>query len=230
MQHLKDKKGPIAKIIFLLMDRRVQKELDIVRPQLKSIKEAADRLREKSKLKIKEMQKLPDPQKPKARSALMRKLAEGANAFLAEVLRPDQLKRYQQIRLQHEGIGAFLNESVRSELSLTKEQIASIKSINVKTILHKGTKSPVAGVREQAIQEVISMLTEQQATKCQEILGEPFDLGVTESQSSDALPGAIQRPLSHVPKSQESSSHAPGTSLQAPNAPAGDPFADDGAF
>ncbi len=136
MQHSKDK-GPIAKIIFLLMNKRVQNELDIVRPQLKSIKEALDRLREKSMLRIKEMQKLLDSQKPKARRALMQKLTEGANAFLAEVLRPDQLKRYQQIRLQHEGIGAFLNESVCSELSLTKVQIASIKKKQSSTRVQK---------------------------------------------------------------------------------------------
>lgn len=236
MQRSKEK-GPIAKIIILLINERVQNELGIVRPQLKSIKESSDRLKEKSMLRIKAMQQLLDSEKPKARQSLMRELAEAADAFLAEVLRPDQLKRFQQIQLQHEGIDAFLNASVRNELSLTKEQIASLK---VKAILHQGIKNPASGVREQAMQEVMSMLTEQQSAKWQEMLGEPFDFGETESQASDAPPGTVQRPLSQALQSQGPPSQPPGashwspsapsTSQRGPIAPAGDPFADDNVF
>lgn len=222
IKHSKDN-GPIAKIIFLIINERVQQELDIARPQLRSIKEAFDSLREESMLSIKKMQKLPDSEKPKVKPLLVRELVEGANALLAETLRPEQLKRYQQLRLQHEGIGAFLDEPVCSELSLTEEQITSLK---VKAVLHAG---PIARIQEQVMQEIMGMLTEQQAEKWQEMLGETFDFGETESHESNTPPGAVQKPISQG-QGAAAPSHTPSTSLRAASAPAGDPFADDDVF
>lgn len=63
-------------------------------------------------------------------TAFQAKLTKEAYKQLADVLKPEQIKRLKQIELQQQGLRAFSNPEVVEALKLTDSQKASIKGIS----------------------------------------------------------------------------------------------------
>ena len=186
--------GPIAKTISLLLDPKVQKELHLATPQLKQIKESVDSLKESFMPSIRKVQNLPDSEKSKARPKLMRDVVRELDSLLEKAMRPEQVTRFQQIRLQKEGIAAFFDETVRDGLNLSPEQGAQIKSI-----LQDGVRKTSAaqratpGNRAQLVAEaqkktedaILGALSPEQAARWNAMQGAPFSFESTGGPARD---------------------------------------------
>jgi serine/threonine protein kinase len=105
---------------------------------------------------------------------------------VAEILRPDQVKRLKQIDWQLLGPLAFGNPEVASGLDLTETQSQQIRQIQREGFAlpppHGQWRagSPDEGrkrmeeAREQSVKRIVAVLTEEQKQKWQELSGQPF--------------------------------------------------------
>jgi hypothetical protein len=210
------KEGPIARIVALIMNERVQAEVGITRPQLMGIKEAFTGLRDRARERLKEMQRLPDAEKPKAQPGLLKAILEDVDETLAKVLRPDQLGRFQQLRLQHEGLFAFKGEKVCGQLSLTPQQLSDLH----REAMHQG---PGTQATKQDMDKILGVLNEEQGKRWKTMLGKPFDFGVSKRQETNV-------PSHSAPDHNTGQPLGSGRNRSEPIRPAGDPFADDNVF
>lgn len=218
--------GPIAKFITIMLNQRVQAEINIVQQQLRSVKEAFGKLRDPAKERIDAMQRLPDAEKQKARGEIMQSLEQEADASLAEVLSEEQMQRFRQLMLQNEGFNAFLGNAVCDALELTDQQKANLRQTAMR---NRGNTPNTVEEAQQVRDEVKTFLTDEQATKWDEMLGEPFDFGWPPRQSPGSQ-GPNQAPVGAAPAEAGA---APATSeprKPVATGPAGDPFADDEDF
>ena len=118
--------GPLGSIVTLLLDPSVQAELELVGPQLRNIRDAMQQVKKSFAPKMEDLQRQGEAEKPKARAALMQGLMEEVDSTLGKIMRPDQAKRFRQIRLRQAGITAFAEEAVQRELQLSDEQKSRI--------------------------------------------------------------------------------------------------------
>lgn len=194
--------GPLKPIVSLIGNPTVQRELDLVGPQLKGIKEALEGVRDAFRPRIEALQRLPEAKKLEARPALMRELIAHAEATLAKVLRPDQLRRFLQLRLQGEGISAFLKEPVRAQLALSDEQGRAIKELvhdgmrrieGLRGSRAGGARERIAEIREEVTDRIRALLSAEQQASWEQLLGEPLALGTTEPAPAAAPRAAGSR-------------------------------------
>jgi gas vesicle protein len=197
------KQGPIAKTISLLLDPKVQKELQLTTPQLKRIKESVDSLKESFMPRIRQVQSLSDSKKSNARAELMREVIREMDSILEKAMRPEQVTRFQQIRLQKEGIAAFFDETVRDGLDLSPEQGAQIKSILQDGVgkisaAQRGTPGNrvqlVAEAEKKTAVAIRGALSTEQAARWDAMRGAPFSLESTGGPAHDTSAGTIGGP------------------------------------
>jgi Spy/CpxP family protein refolding chaperone len=165
--------------IYLLGQKSVQEELKLTDEQIKKAKELSDKRSEA----FQGLRDLSREEQQKKRQ----EIAKANNKALAEILKPEQLKRVKQIALQQRitfGLAFVVSdEETASALRITDEQKEKIREIRMKGFeelralgqerdeetnkkrqeLMKATNEKVAGV-----------LTAEQKTKLKEMQGAPF--------------------------------------------------------
>src|SRR4029077_1177502 len=112
---------------FLLMNQGVQKELKLSDDQIKKITETTESIREKNREDFEAARKLEGDEQRAKFQELMKKQGEETDKALAEILKPDQLKRFKEIRLQQRKGDAFNDPEVQKALNLTDDQKEKIK-------------------------------------------------------------------------------------------------------
>jgi hypothetical protein len=223
--------NPIQKIVALITNSRVRDELDMGAPQLKGFKDAMGSVKEDFLPKVEEVQNALDTAKPKLRAELMSEFKASVDDVLADKLRPDQFARLKQLRSQSEGIAIFLDESLREELSISRDQLVEIKPVLEREMKRVSAASgqSSAAIRLDGMQKVMDLLSDQQQQTLTEILGEPFDFGESEGEAATSPPAA--RPGAGGPGTQPvGSSEVKLATNKASRGPAGDAFADDSVF
>jgi hypothetical protein len=119
------------------------------------------------------------------RGPKMQEMAKEAETALAEILKPEQVKRLKQIVLQVSGMGAFASPAVETGLSITDEQKEKIKTIagevrTENTSIMQGDGTPeekqkkVAENNKGGLAKVKELLTAEQKTKWGELVGAPY--------------------------------------------------------
>jgi hypothetical protein len=104
---------------------------------------------------------------------------------VAEILKPEQLKRVKQISLQQQGAQSLSNLEVASALKLTDEQSSKIKRIQEETRTARGQRGQrgqrdeemlkkLAEARKATNEKLMNVLTDEQKAKWKELTGEPF--------------------------------------------------------
>lgn len=99
-----------------------------------------------------------------------------------KLLSPSQYKRFREISLQIHGLSAMTDSVVTEELRLSKDQQEHVRSIKLKFIQQRNALPP--GDREkqffrlqnEAMNEVIALLSSEQRQRFNEMKGEPFDV------------------------------------------------------
>ncbi len=107
---------------------------------------------------------------------------------VADLLRPEQLKRYRQIQLQQTGIRALSDPDVEKALQLNDDQKKKINAID-RQLHQEGSDMPRislwnsraqmkarALLWKQAMERVVSVFNDEQKKAWKEMTGEPFEV------------------------------------------------------
>jgi Spy/CpxP family protein refolding chaperone len=114
---------------MLLSNEGVHKELKLEDDQVSKVKTLADDLRTKMRDSFQSVQSLEGEERGKKMQELVKGNQEALHKGLAEILKPDQLKRFKQIEWQQSGANALANAEVAEALKLTDDQKAKVKEL-----------------------------------------------------------------------------------------------------
>src|SRR5690349_17966470 len=104
---------------MLAENESVQKELNVEKDQADKIKEAVGKARDSHSDEFAKLQDLSQDERRTKAEELGRTVSEETLKSLADVLKPEQLKRLKQIELQQAGERAFTRPDVQAALKLT---------------------------------------------------------------------------------------------------------------
>jgi Spy/CpxP family protein refolding chaperone len=183
--------GPGRGISGFVMSRNksVQKELKATPEQTRKLDALFDEMLEKSRRETAQLREIP-PEDLRAKSLEIQR-AEDAylRKRLAEILKPDQVKRYEQIEVQQGGINALSKPQIQAALKLNDVQKADLQATDREMAasireavedLQEFQKDPQAGiaralgVRAQVLAKYIATLSDEQKAIWKNLTGEPF--------------------------------------------------------
>jgi len=176
----------------LLNDKKFQEELKLSEEQITKAKEAAKTIGDKHKDDFAEIQQAPQEERMQKFMALGKTVNEETTKALADIFKPEQMKRFKQIQLQMSARSPFTNifadADVQKSLKLTDEQKDKIKTIS------KDTQESIAELRKSAAgdfqalgrkmqevrkdetEKIMAVLTDDQKKARKEMTGEPFEM------------------------------------------------------
>jgi hypothetical protein len=167
----------------LLTNEGVQKELKLDEDQIAKAREASAAIREKFSGDFQNIQGLSQDE----RRELMAKVNAETRKSLADILKPEQQKRFDQIQLQVRGVDAFSTEDVQTKLKLTSEQKDKLQSLvedarqqSMEAFQsagddRQGAMTKVQGIRRDAMTKASALLTPDQKKTWEELTGAPFE-------------------------------------------------------
>jgi hypothetical protein len=179
----------------LIQNKSVQEHLDLTPDQVQKVFNVPILVRQQAEKEIEALKKIENAAEREAKKQALKKhtIAAGTKA-LQEVLKPEQLKRLQQIAMQMNDFQAFTVAEVKEKLKLTPDQ-----QIKLKTIADDGTKAMrdimVAGkaqgggdfekmwdktrpARNKALANAVAVLTPDQKHIWQDMVGESFEFSL----------------------------------------------------
>ena len=163
------------RLFFYVRLKAVQDDLKLTEEQTKKIKELDDKMRRIFQDTTNRREAL-----EKAKEQLM-----ASEKAVAEILKPEQLKRVKQIHLQLQWWRALSNPEVATALKLTDEQKDKLKSIREEARKARGPFVPLSQRSEEeqkkmeedrkaTNEKMINVLTDEQKKKLKELTGKPF--------------------------------------------------------
>jgi Spy/CpxP family protein refolding chaperone len=175
-------------VVLLLDQKSVQDELKLSDEQIKKVKELSEKQRESFR-----GQRGQRGQRDAETRKKMEEARQATDKAVAEILKPEQLKRVRQISLQQEGARSLSNPEVAATLKLTDEQMSKIKSIQEETRTARGergqrgqrdeeTRKKLEEARKATNEKLMSVLTGEQKAKWKELTGGPFKGEITRPQ------------------------------------------------
>ncbi len=172
----------------LLSNKGVQKELKANDEQAEKLNTLAREMMGKQR---EESQGLRDLSQEERREK-MQELARTHNAELVKgmggFLKPEQVKRFEQIQLQQSGVAAFASPRVQEALKLTDEQKSKFREISDASgesmreafqgaqSDREGAMRKIGEVRKQATEKAVGVLTDDQKKAWKDMTGEPFQV------------------------------------------------------
>jgi Spy/CpxP family protein refolding chaperone len=200
----------------LLDNQSVQKELKLTDDQIKKVKEVTQSVRDKHREELDALRKQGAQADREKRQELFRTIGEETNKALAEVLTPEQNKRYKEITLQQRGAQAFNDEEVQKTLKLTDEQKEKIKTINEDAAKERrelfprrggagggGPPNPAAfeemrkkmtALNKETMEKVTAVLTDDQKKAWKDLVGAPFEIKFEPPQGRRGGGGQAEKP------------------------------------
>jgi Spy/CpxP family protein refolding chaperone len=123
-------------------------------------------------------------------AAQMEKQTAAANAKLAEILKPQQIARIEEISLQVRGSSALADPKVAEKLKLSDEQKAKLKEVtaaNMKAMQsqmqelgqggnREGLREKMQELRKQAQEKVLAVLSTEQQAAFEKLKGKAFQM------------------------------------------------------
>jgi hypothetical protein len=175
---------------ILLANDGVKKEIKLTGEQDRQVQQIVKDAREKYLPDIRKAQG--DRQKSvKLVLESTRETRERVHKALPDILKPDQLKRLNQIQIQVNGIASFKRQDVQEQLKLSDEQKEDIRKIGdgLKQALAELMKDTstmplrklprtipkIKQLKNEATDKAIEKLTSEQKKTWQEMTGEKFD-------------------------------------------------------
>jgi len=166
---------------MLLRQKSVQEELKLSEDQIKNV-EAAQAKMSQSFLELRDLDQ-------EERAKRLAKASVEGEKTITEILKPEQIKRFQEISLQQEGVYQSVEAKdgvVAAALKLTDDQKEKIKTIGEEMGTEMSEAFKAAGgdrskmaakvqdLRKSGDEKVMNLLTEEQKTKWKKLIGEPF--------------------------------------------------------
>jgi hypothetical protein len=192
----------------LLQVKSVQEELKLSADQIKRIMELPQNVKDKHQKELQDLENELVNEEPRTKflklHEMRQKIADEAQKGQEDILNDEQKKRFKEIQLQQLGAQAFYDRELQKGLNLTGEQIHEINNINAELSKQMGQMRqippappsvPTPGQRRQipdaqeqrkkwdafrkeGVDKVLTVLTDDQRKKYQEMIGAPFELKI----------------------------------------------------
>ncbi len=172
---------------LLLSNKGVQKELKLTDEQARKLEAFRTEAREMAREQARGLRDLPADGRRAKLQELTRSSNEALQKGLADTLKPEQVKRFEQIAVQA-APDAFGIPRVQEALKLTDDQKAQIKEINEETTKSmRGLRDEFRNDREAAMkkgaemrkgakEKAAALLTDDQKKAWKELIGEPYEV------------------------------------------------------
>ncbi len=165
----------------LLMSDEVREELEISEDQQADLRAMGDEMRDQMRSMFEGMRDLPEDER-RARFATIREdmqdLQAEAEGRLQDVLLPHQVARLKEINLQQQvrrdGLSGALRGDLAEELGITDEQREQM--VAKAQELQAEMQQKIAELRKDAQDELMSLLTAEQRSKIESMLGTDFEM------------------------------------------------------
>jgi hypothetical protein len=177
---------------MLLQNKDVQKELNLSDEQAEKAKKTTDEVQAKHKDESDKIRELPREDQRAKRTELGQKVEEETIKALADTLKPEQVKRLEQIVLQQaarrQGPGVFLTPKVEKALSLSDKQKDDLKTMSEDyrkqareafqpgTPRNDETRKKMAEMRKEAMDNALKVLDDKQKQEWQELTGKEIEI------------------------------------------------------
>jgi hypothetical protein len=176
----------------LLTNKSVQKEMKVNDEQLKKIDALTRVLSKQRTIEVSKLQRMPVT--PQERRAKLRDLTweihDAEVKIMSDFLKPEQVKRFEQITVQHAGLFAFSTPPVQRRLKLTEQQLTKLAIIRDEAsqrdgsrteLLEKSVKDPeakkkAAEVEKQTMEKIVALMSDEQKATWKDLTGEPFEV------------------------------------------------------
>ncbi len=168
----------------LLQDENVRKELDLVDEQISKLRDVAEKMQEDMRAQFQgfdfgSLRDLPEEER-NARFAEMRKKGEEVTASAQKevdaVLLPHQRERLKQLMVQSTmrfgADQALTNGTLAEDLGITQEQKDALAKKQQE--VQASMQEKLAKIRQEAQDELLSVLTPTQQAKLKSMIGQPF--------------------------------------------------------
>jgi hypothetical protein len=170
---------------LLATNKSVQEELKMDKDQVDKASECLKKFSEDNKDDLAKLRNRDTSRED--REAVMKKLNEAGQKLAADVLKPDQLKRFKQIQLQQEGPSAFANADTQKALNLTDKQKEELKTISEDYSKQARELRPTGGnfqevaekrmaLRKEKLDAALKVLSDDQKKTYKELTGAPFEI------------------------------------------------------
>jgi len=168
----------------LLSNKSVQKELKVTDEQAEKLNAFAREMMEKQREEFQANRDLSQEERRERARTRATELVKG----MGGILKPEQVKRFEQIQLQQSGVGAFSSPRVQEGLKLTDDQQSKLREINEESTQamrdafqdsqsdREGAMKKFAELRKQATEKAVGVLTAEQKKTWKEMAGEPFEV------------------------------------------------------
>ena len=174
----------------LIANEGVQKELKLTDEQTSKAQAVARDVRERHHGEFDKVQDLDAQKRSEKMAEIVRTMISETNKGLADVLKPEQMKRYRQIQFQHLGLMAFTEPEVQSKLKLTDDQVGQIRRINADSQSQRRELSQGAGgdgnraemqkksatLGKESMDKALAVLSADQKQAWKDMTGEPFEV------------------------------------------------------
>jgi hypothetical protein len=173
----------------LLMNEGVQKELKLDSDQVSKVETAVREVREKHQGDFAKLQDLDAQERREKMAELGRTINGETNKALADILKPEQMKRYHQIQRQQMGLLAFTEPEVQVKLKLTDDQVGQIRRIaadnqgQMRELFQPGgggnreeAMQKIATLRKEGMDKALAVLSADQKDAWKDLTGEPFEV------------------------------------------------------
>jgi len=160
--------------VYLLADPAVMDDLKLTAEQRAQVADLRKRAWDRSQAMLRSSYHQP----PTVRRDRITADARSNEADITAVLTVEQFTRLRQIALQRQGLAAFHEPDIVSELKLTLEQRERIRTIELDTMFGPPGQPKMPKQSQQshrwAMRRVNQVLTPDQRTRWQKMVGEPF--------------------------------------------------------
>jgi hypothetical protein len=171
----------------LIANQDVQKELKLTKEQTSKAEAGARAVREKYHGEFAKFDELDAQARFEKTAEIVRNMTSETNKGLADVLKPEQMKRYRQIQLQQLDLMAFTEPDVQSQLKLSDEQVGLIRKINAESQSQRREFAQGGGNRaetqkkgttlgKESMDKALAVLSADQKQAWQDMTGEPFEV------------------------------------------------------
>ena len=171
----------------LLSNKGVLKELKVDDAQTEKLAKASEELQAKAREARQGLQDLSQEERRDKMTALTKTMNTDVDKVVGEVLKPEQVKRFKEIRLQVLGSNAFGDEAIAKDLKVTDEQKGKIKDIladqqtQMREILmgaaddREGAMKKVTELRKEMKTKIVALMTEDQKKAWAGMTGAAFE-------------------------------------------------------
>jgi Spy/CpxP family protein refolding chaperone len=173
---------------MLLSNKSVQGEIKASSEQVEKLNALGEKLMTKQREEGAKIRELDQAERMPKQQELARTITAEVKTGITDILKPEQVKRFEQLQLQQAGVMAFGMPRVQEGLKITDEQKTKIQGINqeyqpkmreifgtLQDDREAGMKK-LAELRKEQTEKVMAVLTAEQRTSYKDMTGEPFEI------------------------------------------------------